>query len=106
MSKKIVHTPLSAAEAIRTLCESGKLGKKIAKTEADYWEERAEAAALPPSQRPVQGSFLNAYVASSLVTEQCPKNTPQNEIRIAIEQVFPELFADYWEKVMANKVSS
>ena len=102
---KIIHTPLTAAQAIRAGFDAGKLGR-IAKTAEDHEEMMADHAEMRPVDRPFSGLWLNAYKASLLVTEQCPKNTPSDEIRLAIEQVFPELFADYWEKVFSPAVSA
>jgi len=88
-------TPLRAAKCIRRWCESNRPIFKIAKTWDDYFGDAHER--------------LNAYNAGILIQEQCngamntahhiykPYSYPQ--IQSAMERVFPELFADYWESL-------
>ena len=78
------HTPMSAARAIRGLCDY-----QIAKT----WEQFFGIDAK-----------LSAYTATKLVQEQCNgplKNEPVDfrAASEAVAAVMPELFAEYWESL-------
>jgi hypothetical protein len=74
-------TPLQAARALRRLFEDN-----IAKTWDDYRQELAKI-----------GNWLNAYRFGKLVAEQAGCSFEQ--AAPAVEEVCPELFADYWENL-------
>lgn len=104
MKKKFQHTPDSAARAIRTGYDTGRLGR-LAKTLADYDEQNA-AREEAPAQRPVSGPWLNTYQCARLVCEQVGEKYATADIIAAIEKHFPELFADYWENLFAAAKSA
>ncbi len=81
---KTAHTPLSAAQALRVGFE-----KQIAKTWDEYFAERR--------QTPFSGPFLNAFQFAKLVQEQA--GCSFLDATKALEEVVPELFAEYWEKL-------
>ena len=94
--KKFKHTPLSAAKALRVGFES-----LIAKTTGDYLSQQYHV-----------GSWLDAFRFSILVYEQCGYNLVRGDrvpkgfslrVRKAVEQVCPEFFAEYWEKIFQIK---
>ena len=91
MSRKL-PTPLEAARAIRGVFES-----QIPKTVADEEESRQEKRAQGHSQ------WLSAYDVLCLVTEQTHMSSI--ECGPAVEEVFPELFASYWEAQYAEEKS-
>lgn len=105
------HTPLTAAKALRALVE-----RDIPKTLEDIEAQNEEVHAIPARFRGLSGRWMNAYKAYVLVKEQCnglsripgqkPRTGPTysgEEIQLAIQQVFPELFADYVEKLFEQE---
>ena len=108
------HTPLTAAQAIRALVEDD-----IPKTLEDLGAQYDEHAASARGQCVAGGRWMNACKVYNLVNEQCnglprpdgqrPRPGPRftgEEIQLAIQQVFPELFADYVEKLFEAEKST
>ena len=85
-------SPLDAARNMRCLFE-----KQVPKTVADEEEWRREKRAQGHSH------WLSAYDALCLVMEQT--HASSLECGPAIEEVFPELFASYWEAQHAKEAS-
>jgi len=91
--KKFQHTPLSAAKALRIGFE-----KNVAKTQADYFKQQ---------QR--EGFWLTTWNLSQLIYEQCGVKMGgatiefSEQVKQAMIDVFPELWAEYWEEVFKKE---
>ena len=72
------HPPIEVAKSLRVQFE-----QNVAKTWPQYFEQAQH-----------RGVWLTAYNATLMVQEQC--NCPFREAARAVEQVFPELYAEFW----------
>ena len=90
--RRKLPSPLEAARAMRSLFED-----EIPKTVADNDEWRRE------KQEQGHSHWLSAYDALCLVMEQTHMSSI--ECRPAVEEVFPELFASYWQAQYAKEAS-
>ena len=111
------HTPLTAAKAIRALVEDD-IPKMLANFEAPSFERR-KFGPVEPLSFGSAGHWMNAFKVFQLVAEQCnglprvagqrPHSGPTytgDQIQMAIQEVFPELFADYVEKLFEAEKST
>lgn len=80
------HTPLSAAKALRIVFED-----RIAKNWDDYFLQQKEYR----EDHNLHGTFLHSYHFAKLVQEQA--KCTFEEAAIALGEVIPELFAEYWD---------
>ena len=85
-------SPLDAAYAVRSLFEN-----QVPKTVANEGEWHREKREQGHSQ------WLSAYDVLCLVTEQT--HASSIECGPAVEEVFPELFAPYWERQYEKEAS-
>jgi hypothetical protein len=95
------HTPKTAAKAVRLLFLNSY---RIAVTWGDYGQQQAHLASLPPRERASDQTWANAFQAYRLTAEQVhgpqAKLTQRQDLAIqkAVQEVMPELFAEYWER--------
>ena len=85
-------SPLDAAYAVRSLFEN-QVPKTVANEEEWHREKQAQG----------HSRWLSAYDVLCLVMEQTHMSSI--ECGLAIEEVFPELFASYWQAQYAKEAS-